>query len=47
MRDYVRRVLIAVIIGLCVSLLFLGGKHSDESMTDVKKTYDRHILYNS
>ncbi|AZU63188.1 peptidoglycan DD-metalloendopeptidase family protein [Neobacillus mesonae] len=28
MRDYIRRFLIAIIMALCVSLLFLGGKHS-------------------
>ncbi|SFA98082.1 MULTISPECIES: M23 family metallopeptidase [unclassified Bacillus (in: firmicutes)] len=27
MRDYIKRVLIAIIMALCVSLLFLGGKH--------------------
>lgn len=26
MRDYVRRILIAILIAICVSLLFLGGK---------------------
>ena len=29
MRDYIRRFLIAIIMALCVSLLFLGGKHSE------------------
>ncbi|MGG3470826.1 peptidoglycan DD-metalloendopeptidase family protein [Neobacillus pocheonensis] len=28
MRDYIKRFLIAIIMALCVSLLFLGGKHS-------------------
>lgn len=32
MRDYIKRVLIALIMALCVSLLFLGGKHSEASM---------------
>ncbi|CAM3879145.1 M23 family metallopeptidase [Mesobacillus zeae] len=31
MRDYIRRILIAVLMGLCVSLLFLGGKHPEAS----------------
>lgn len=29
MRDYIKRFLIAIIMALCVSLLFLGGRHSD------------------
>ena len=32
MRDYIKRLLIALIMALCVSLLFLGGKHSEASM---------------
>jgi LysM repeat protein len=28
MRDYLRRFLIAIIMAICVSLLFLGGRHS-------------------
>jgi hypothetical protein len=36
MRDYIRRFLIAVIMGCCVSLLFLGGKYSDADMKDAK-----------
>ncbi|WP_066060874.1 peptidoglycan DD-metalloendopeptidase family protein [Neobacillus soli] len=37
MRDYIKRVLIALIMALCVSLLFLGGKHSEAaSMPDTK-----------
>jgi hypothetical protein len=34
MRDYIKRFLIAVIMGLCVSLLFLGVKQSETSMSD-------------
>ncbi|MCM3566752.1 peptidoglycan DD-metalloendopeptidase family protein [Neobacillus mesonae] len=29
MRDYIRRFLIAILMALCVSLLFLGGRHSE------------------
>ncbi|MEO2074292.1 MAG: peptidoglycan DD-metalloendopeptidase family protein [Bacillus sp. (in: firmicutes)] len=29
MRDYIKRFLIAIIMGLCVSLLFLGGRHTE------------------
>lgn len=32
MRDYIKRFLIAGLMALCVSLLFLGGKHSKASM---------------
>ena len=28
MRDYIKRLIIAGIMALCISLLFLGGKHS-------------------
>lgn len=28
MQDYIKRLLIACIMGVCVSLLFLGGKNS-------------------
>lgn len=34
MQDYIKRFLIAGIMALCVSLLFLGGKHSQASMLD-------------
>jgi murein DD-endopeptidase MepM/ murein hydrolase activator NlpD len=37
MRDYIRRLLIAAIMGLCVSLLFLGGKQAEASTPDSKK----------
>lgn len=36
MRDYIKRLLIAAIMALCVSLLFLGGKHTEASMNDSK-----------
>jgi murein DD-endopeptidase MepM/ murein hydrolase activator NlpD len=37
MGDYLRRLLIAGLIGLCISLLFLGGKHPQASMIDGKQ----------
>jgi murein DD-endopeptidase MepM/ murein hydrolase activator NlpD len=37
MRDYIRRLLIAAIMALCVSLLFLGGKQTEASMQDSKE----------
>jgi murein DD-endopeptidase MepM/ murein hydrolase activator NlpD len=43
MRDYIKRVLIALIMALCVSLLFLGGKHSEASMKDEKEIKDGWI----
>lgn len=36
MRDYIRRFLIAIIMALCVSLLFLGGKHSEAAGLETK-----------
>jgi murein DD-endopeptidase MepM/ murein hydrolase activator NlpD len=35
MRDYLRRLLIVVIMALCISLLFIGGIHSEASAPDV------------
>lgn len=32
MLDYIKRLLIAAIMALCVSLLFLGGRHTEASM---------------
>ncbi len=32
MQDYIKRLLIACIMGACVSLLFLGGKNVQASM---------------
>ncbi|MCM2531784.1 peptidoglycan DD-metalloendopeptidase family protein [Neobacillus pocheonensis] len=34
MRDYIKRLFIAIIMALCISLLFLGTKHSEASMLD-------------
>lgn len=35
MQDYIKRLLIAGLMALCVSLLFLGGKHSQAEMLDI------------
>lgn len=35
MEDYIKRLLIAGLMALCVSLLFLGGKHSKAEMLDI------------
>jgi murein DD-endopeptidase MepM/ murein hydrolase activator NlpD len=37
MRDYIRRLLIAAIMALCVSLLFLGGKQTEASMQESRE----------
>jgi murein DD-endopeptidase MepM/ murein hydrolase activator NlpD len=37
MRDYIRRFLIALIVALCVSLLFLGGKQPQAQMLNVEE----------
>lgn len=37
MRDYIKRLLITGIIALCISLLFLGGKHSHANSVDIKE----------
>jgi LysM repeat protein len=37
MQDYIKRLLIAGIMALCISLLFLGGKHSQAEMLDITK----------
>ncbi|WP_144547534.1 peptidoglycan DD-metalloendopeptidase family protein [Bacillus sp. X1(2014)] len=43
MRDYIKRVIIALIMALCVSLLFLGGRHSEASMKIDKEVKDGWI----
>lgn len=43
MRDYIKRFLIAAIMALCVSLLFLGGKHSQASMLNPSSKYVQWI----
>jgi murein DD-endopeptidase MepM/ murein hydrolase activator NlpD len=35
MQDYIKRLLIAGLMALCISLLFLGGKHSQAEMLDI------------
>jgi hypothetical protein len=37
MRDYLRRLLIAGLMALCVSLLFLGGKHPQASVINTDR----------
>lgn len=37
MRDYLKRLLIAGLMALCVSLLFLGGKHSQAATFDISE----------
>jgi hypothetical protein len=46
MRDYIKRFLIAIIIGFCVSLLFLGGKHSEVSMPFSKLKISNSFILN-
>lgn len=44
MRDYIKRFLIAIIMALCVSLLFLGGKQSQAAgFTGAKEMKDGWI----
>ncbi|MFZ7945096.1 MULTISPECIES: peptidoglycan DD-metalloendopeptidase family protein [Bacillaceae] len=44
MRDYIKRFLIAIIMALCVSLLFLGGKHSEAAgVQESKRMYEQWI----
>ncbi|KIY21267.1 MULTISPECIES: M23 family metallopeptidase [Mesobacillus] len=35
MQDYLKRLLIAGLMGLCISLLFLGGKHTKAETLDI------------
>jgi murein DD-endopeptidase MepM/ murein hydrolase activator NlpD len=43
MRDYIKRVIIALIMALCVSLLFLGGKNTEASMKGASEIKDGWI----
>ncbi len=43
MRDYIRRFLIAIIMALCVSLLFLGGRHSEAAGLPEKQAHHHWI----
>ncbi|WP_251555238.1 peptidoglycan DD-metalloendopeptidase family protein [Neobacillus muris] len=44
MRDYVRRFLIAILMAVCVSLLFLGGRHSQAAnLGEIKGVKDHWI----
>ncbi|WP_254119168.1 hypothetical protein [Bacillus sp. FJAT-29790] len=37
MRDYIMRFIIAGIMALCVSLLFLGGKNGQASFNEIER----------
>ncbi|KON87191.1 hypothetical protein AF332_10440 [Sporosarcina globispora] len=43
MRDYIRRFFIAGIMALCVSLLFLGGKHSKAAEPKISELTDHWV----
>lgn len=43
MRDYIRRFIIAGIMALCVSLLFLGGKPSKAAEQDIRELTEHWI----
>jgi murein DD-endopeptidase MepM/ murein hydrolase activator NlpD len=45
MRDYIKRFLIAIIMALCVSLLFLGGKHSEAAGTQDTGVINDHWIW--
>ena len=45
MRDYIKRFLIAIIMALCVSLLFLGGKHSEAAGTKQVEVINDHWIW--
>ena len=45
MVDYIRRLLIACIMGACVSLLFLGGKMVQADLDIKKEIKDELINY--
>jgi murein DD-endopeptidase MepM/ murein hydrolase activator NlpD len=43
MEDYIKRLLIAGLMALCVSLLFIGGKHSKAEMLDIPEVTSHWI----
>lgn len=45
MLDYVKRILIVIIMGLCVSLLFLAGKHTERDVSNSKVNHSIHISW--
>jgi len=45
MRDYIRRFLIAILMALCISLLFLGGKHSEAAGLEKIETEEGHWIW--
>ncbi|WP_042457985.1 peptidoglycan DD-metalloendopeptidase family protein [Neobacillus dielmonensis] len=45
MRDYVKRFLIAILMAVCVSLLFLGGRHSQAAVLEDLKGVKDHWIW--
>ncbi|PLS01614.1 peptidoglycan DD-metalloendopeptidase family protein [Neobacillus cucumis] len=45
MRDYIKRFLIAILMALCVSLLFLGGKHSQAATIKSAVVINGHWIW--
>lgn len=43
MRDYIRRLIIAGIMALCISLLFLGGRHSQAETLSIEEITNNWI----
>lgn len=43
MRDYIRRLIIAGIMALCISLLFLGGRHSQAEALSIEEITNNWI----
>lgn len=45
MRDYMKRFLIAIILAVCVSLLFLGGKPTHAAELPVNSEKEKHWIW--
>lgn len=45
MRDYIKRFIIAIIMAICVSLLFLGGKHSEAAGINKNEVITNHWIW--
>ncbi|WP_040208303.1 peptidoglycan DD-metalloendopeptidase family protein [Neobacillus jeddahensis] len=45
MRDYIRRFLIAIIMALCVGLLFIGGKHPEAAELQQPNKLNDHWIW--
>ncbi|WP_210365571.1 peptidoglycan DD-metalloendopeptidase family protein [Bacillus sp. REN3] len=43
MHDFIKRLLIAGLMALCISLLFLGGKHSQAEMLDIEELTSKWV----